>query len=60
MPYQEYLKPAFERKWKLLTNYRMTRTEDSEEDKTIDVEARSEEGAPGEPATAESNGEAQA
>ena len=57
--YQDYLERAFECKWKLLTKYRMTRTGDSGKDKTIDVEARSEESVPGEPA-AESNREAQA
>ena len=59
MLYQEYLERAFERKWKLLTNYRMTRTEDSGKDKTIEVESR-REGAPGESAAAGSNGEIQA
>ena len=59
--YQDYLERAFERKWKLLLKYRMTRTpEDSERDKTIDVEAKREEGESAEPAAAEPNGEVQA
>ncbi|HXJ94688.1 MAG TPA: hypothetical protein VMT20_17730, partial [Terriglobia bacterium] len=59
--YQDYLERAFESKWKLLLKYRMTRTPgDSKRDKTTDVEAKSEEGAPRQPATGESNTEVQA
>jgi hypothetical protein len=61
--YQDRLERAFERKWKLLVNYRMMRApeDDSNTDRTIEVKAQNEEASSednrplGEPAAPESN-----